>query len=182
MEAGLKTGWDVAVALTMTIGRPLRVDWKHDEAALFALYKAEVDRHLRLRWHVLWRARAGATLTETARVVGVGPRSARRWLAHYRAGGLDALRDHRPRGPGRAPRLDAAQQQQLRDHLAEGTTRTAAAARRWIGETFGVTYSRKGIDLALARFAARLKVPRPISDKAHPAAQAAWKGGALPTN
>jgi transposase len=162
----------------MRRGRPLRVDWQHEEAALLALYRAERDPAIKPRLQLLWRVRAGDTLDAAAAALGVGERSAWRWVDGYRRRGLAGVRMPRACGKGRASKLDAAQQQQLRDHLAQGTTRTAAEACAWVAATFGVTYSPHGFDRVLRRLRARPKLPRPISDKADPAAQAAWKGGA----
>jgi len=54
---------------------------------------------------------------------------------------------------------------------------TAKEAARWVKEQFGATYSPGGAYKFLRRLRLAVKVPRPMSDKAGPARQEAWKKG-----
>jgi transposase len=144
------------------------------------LYRAARDPRVRTRLHLLWRVRAGETVVAAAAQVGVPVRTAHHWLARYRAAGRGALCDTpRPRGGARS-RLTDAQWDAVRAHLRAGTTRTAAQLAAWIAATFQVQYHLAWLRVALRRRRLRLKVPRPISDKADRAAQAAWKKGGSP--
>ena len=44
--------------------------------------------------------------------------------------------------------------------------------------TFGVAYRPGGVSSLVGRLRCHPKVPRPLHEKADPAAQQAWKGGA----
>ena len=162
-------------------GRPLRIDWEEDAAALHRRYRREGDPELRTRWHGLWLVRGGASLREAARALGVDERSVRRWVAWYRRGGLAEVGRHRRGGrAGRPARLTAEQQGRLLAEAGQGTFRTAAEAARWAEATLGARYTARGMRALLQRLRCRPKVPRPIAARADPAAQAAWKRGASP--
>ncbi len=110
------------------LGRPLRVNWRaEDTAAAFqARYRSAGRRDVRPRLHALWLVRSGHTVGETAAVLGVDYRSVQRWLAWYRAGGIEAVVGHRQAGKGQPSYLSAEQQQRLVTELATGRFRTAA--------------------------------------------------------
>lgn len=163
------------------MGRPLQIAWQDDEASLRRRYQQERDPELRPRWHALWLARQGRSLRAIAGVRGVDERSVRRWVAWYRAGGVAEV-GRRRRGDrrGRAAWLTPEQQARLRGEARHGAFRTAAEAAAWVATTFGVRYTASGMRALLHRLDCRPKVPRPIAEKANPAAQAAWKKGDSP--
>jgi transposase len=162
-------------------GRPLHITWHDDEASLRRRYERERDPELRPRWHALWLARRGLSLRAAADVLGVDERSVRRWVAWYRAGGVaEVARRRRGDRRGQPAWLTAAQQARLREEAAQGAFRTAAEAAAWVAATFGVRYTASGMRSLLHRMGCRLKVPRPIAEKANPVAQAAWKKGGSP--
>lgn len=165
----------LAVASTMA-GRPLDVDWKHDEAALRSLYKAELDPRLRSRWQALWRLRAGETAERTAELVGAHVRTVLEWVHWYRVGGEGEVRRHRVGGGrGRAALLTAEQQAALRTEVASGRFKTGAQIGAWVEARWGVRYSLNGLYGLLARLEAGPKVPRPRSTGADEAASKEWK-------
>jgi transposase len=165
-------------------GRPLRIQWQdgHEARTLWQRYRAERDPTVRVRLHLLWRVRTGDTVTAAAVAVGVSLRAATQWLARYRAAGLAPLCTT-GRGPGRRfpSKLTPAQWEQVRAQTRQATTRTVRQAVAWIAATWGVRYRETGLRRALHRHRLRLKVPRPRSNKADPARQAAWKRGGSPT-
>ncbi|MBV9279997.1 MAG: winged helix-turn-helix domain-containing protein [Chloroflexi bacterium] len=59
-----------------------------------------------------------------------------------------------------------------------GRFRTAADIRRWVAQTFGVSYTGGGMYGLLARLRWGPTVPRPVHVKADLQEQEAWKGGA----
>jgi transposase len=163
-----------------TMSRHVVVEWGESAEELYALYAGESDLTRRKRLQALWLVRSGVGVAEASRLAGVGRRSAERWLAWYRRGGLaEALRrvpGHGARGgPGR---LTAEQRERLLGKAREGAFRTYDEARAWVAEEFGVRYSYQGIYSVLPRLEVHPKVPRPMSAKADPAAQEAWKRGA----
>jgi transposase len=161
------------------MARPLRIDWREEDsaAAVQQAYRVEPDRHVRTRLHALWLVRRGHSVRAAAAIVGVHEVSVQPWLAWYRQGGLGEVRAHRLGGHGQPPRLTPEQEQAVRTEAARGTLHTAAEARRWIAEQFGVTYGRFGIYSLLRRLHIHPKIPRPISTKISAEAQARWKGG-----
>jgi len=160
-------------------GPKLLVDWQDSAETLGRLYRAETDIELRTRFHALWLLRQGRAAQETAELVGAHPRTLRKWLAWYRAGGVAGLREHRHGGcQGRAAYLTPEQCRQLVEWTAQGGTRSIAQAQVWIRQQFGVVYTYWGMRSLLARLKISQKVPRPQAVKASPAAQEAWKKGA----
>ena len=165
-------------------GRPFVVEWDaaDTEEALRSAYRSERDVAVRQRLHALWLLRSGARrMDEVAGVVGTAYRTLQRWVAWYRAGGLEAVRTHRMGGYGQPARLTAAQQEQLAQEVATGRFRNAVAIRAWVAETCGVTYSEGGMYSLLERLRCTPKVPRPVHEKANLTAQDTWKKGAAPT-
>ena len=164
-------------------GRTLVVTWQHSAEELFARYRAERDGQLVRRWQALWHLRQGRRLAEVAALVGVTYRTVQEWVGWYRTGGLAAVAAH-PRGGLRRPivePLTAEQQAALvQQARAEGFA-TVKQAMVWVQQQWGVTWREDQMRRQYARLQLRAKVPRPISDRADPAAQAAWrKGGSLP--
>jgi transposase len=162
----------------MAGGRPLVVAWQEDAATLGRLYRGEPDAQIRPRLQALWLLRQGRSMGEVAAVVGVNYRTVQDWLAWYRRGGLSEVRRHRRAGKGRAAYLSSEQQVQLVAQAAAGRFFTVADAVRWVVETFGITYTTKGMHRLLRRLGCRKKVPRPMNPKTSAEAQAAWKKGA----
>lgn len=161
-------------------GRPFVVAWTEDdtEETLRVAYRQEGDAEIRMRLQALWLLRSGErTVGEVAQIVGVDYRTVQRWVAWYRAGGLEAVRTHRMGGYGQIPRLTPEQQEALAAEVETGRFRNAVAIRAWVAETFGVAYTEGGMYSLLERLRCRPKVPRPLHQKADLADQGAWKKG-----
>jgi transposase len=80
------------------------------------------------------------TLAELAQKHGVSKRAVSKWVATFRNGGVDAL-ESTPR-KGKAPRLDANDQEALTDYLAAHRTPTESEARQWLSTRLGREVSR----------------------------------------
>ena len=161
-------------------GRPLVIAWAAEDDAerLKRLYQAETRKDIRPRLHALWLLRTGRRIREVATVLGVHERNVQRWVRWYRTGGLAAVMAHRRQGTGQPARLSVDQQAQVAAVVETGRFRTAAEIRRWVAETFGVTYTEGGMYSLLARLRCAPKVPRPLHVKADLDAQERWKKGA----
>ena len=159
-------------------GRKMKVQWRHDEASLKELYLKEQDFRIRMRLQALWLLRRGYSLAQTAEVVGVHLRTVGRWLFWYRQGGIEALRSHRQGGDGRSPYLTSEQVSKLCERASAEGFFTIHEAVEWVWEQFGVRYTYWGMRSLFRRLGFVKKVPRPISAKASPQAQQAWKKGA----
>jgi transposase len=164
-------------------GRKFVVAWQHTAEELFARYQAERDGRLARRWQALWHLRRGKSLAEVAAIVGVAYRTVQEWVGWYRSGGLAEVAGH-PRGGLRRPisePLTAEQQAALvQQARAEGFA-TVKQAIAWAKHQWGVTLSEDQMRRQYARLQVRSKLPRPISDRADPAAQAAWRKGGSPS-
>jgi transposase len=162
-------------------GKPFVMEWAEadSEEALKRRYLAEAHPRRRQWLHGLWLLRRGWRVDDVADAVGAGRRTVERWIDWYRhEGGVAGVLAHRQGGYGQPPRLSAAQQEQVGEEIATGRFRTAAEIRAWIAATFGVTYRPGGVTSLVGRLRCHPKVPRPLHEKADPAAQDAWKGGA----
>ena len=88
----------------------------------------------------------GHKQTQIARMVGVDPRTMRRWVAAHRCGGKKALQA--VAASGRPPKLTSAQRQQLEKQLLKGARSAGFPTDLWtcprvaehIRRTFGVRY------------------------------------------
>ncbi|HEX2185110.1 MAG TPA: helix-turn-helix domain-containing protein [Chloroflexota bacterium] len=164
-------------------GRKFVVAWHHSAEELFARYQAERDGRLVRRWQALWHLRRGKSLAEVAALVGVAYRTVQAWVGWYRAGGLAEVAGHARGGLRRpiveplTPEQQAALVQQAR---AEGFA-TVKQAIAWGQQQWGVTLSEDQMRRQFARLQLRAKLPRPISDRADPAAPAAWRKGGSPS-
>jgi transposase len=159
-------------------GRPLQVDWHDDVATLRQAYRQEEVAEVRTRLHALWLVRGGHQVREAAQLVGADEATISQWIAWYRRDGLPEVRRHRHGGGrGRACWLSPEHQAALKTRASAGAFRTAAQARLWIEQQYGVRYTAKGIYPLLARLRMKPKRPRPQAEKASPEAQAAWKKG-----
>lgn len=157
------------------------IAWQESAEELRTRYRDEQDVGPRTRLLALWLVRSGRSEQEAALVAGVGRRTLTRWLAWYRQGGLaEVLRRMPGHGSRGAPsRLTPTQHAALLDRCAQGAFRTYGEAQQWVEHEFGVIYRYAGIYDLLARAQVHPKIPRPTAAKADPAAQAAWKRGAL---
>lgn len=157
------------------------IDWQESAEELRTRYRTEREVGQRTRLQAVWLVRCGRSEQEAAMVAGVGRRTLTRWLAWYRQGGLaEVLRRMPGHGSRGAPcRLTSPQHAALLARCAQGAFRTYGEAQQWVEHEFGVTYRYAGIYDLLARAQVHPKIPRPTAAKADPAAQIAWKRGAL---
>ena len=145
--------------------------------ALKTAYQTERDPAVRTRLHGLWLLRSGRSLGEVAEVVGVHYRTAQRWVAWYRTGGVALVRAHQLGGTGQVPFLSPAQEEAVATEVQTGRFGTGEEIRAWIAEQFGAQYTLGGIYSLLKRLKCQRKVPRPVHAKTDRTAQAAWKKG-----
>jgi transposase len=155
------------------------VEWAETAEELEARYRAEREVGRRKRLGALWRVRAGDRVAAAGRLVGVGERTVFRWLAWYRVGGLAGVLRRVPGhgATGQPHRLAAAQRAGVLARCAAGEFRTFEEARAWAQAEYGVVYRPGGLYTALRRLGVRPRVPRPVAEKADPAAREAWRQG-----
>ena len=153
--------------------------WAETAAEVEGRYRAERDVERRKRLGALWRVRAGDRVAGAGRLAGVGERTVFRWLGWYRAEGLGGVLRRVPGhgAAGQPHRLTAAQRAGVLARCARGEFRTYEEARAWVAAEYGVTYRPAGLYTALRRLGVRPKVPRPVAERADPAAREAWRQG-----
>jgi transposase len=163
-------------------GIRVQIAWEEQDTpeALRGRYRNEEEGEVRSRLHALWLLRTGWNMEQVAEIVGVHYRTVQRWVGWYRHGGVAEVCVHHSGGQGQPAWLTPEQEAAVAEEAAKGAFTTAAEARRWVAEQFGVTYRPKGIYGLLRRVRCRPKVPRPVHTKADLAAQEAWKKGAAP--
>jgi transposase len=161
------------------MSRSVVVAWRETAEELERRYRSERDVEKRKRLGALWQVRCERRVAEAGRLAGVGERTVFRWLEWYRAEGLDGVLRRVPgHGARGAPhRLTAGQREALLERAGRGDFRTFEEARAWVEATYGVRYRPGGLWSALHRLGVRPKVPRPIAERADPAAQEAWRQG-----
>ena len=161
------------------MSKPVAVAWAESAEELEARYRSERDVERRKRLGALWRVRVGDRVGDAGRAAGVGGRTVERWLGWYRVGGLgEVLRRVPGHGAvGQRHRLTAEQRAGVLARCAAGAFRTFEEARAWVEAEYGVAYRPGGFHTSLHRLGVRPKVPRPVAEKADPAARAAWKQG-----
>lgn len=72
---------------------------KSEQAIVAAERDSHPDRVVRRKMLVLWSTHCGVSREKTSAVAGVGRATTQRYLAAYRAGGLDLLRQWGVKGP-----------------------------------------------------------------------------------
>src|SRR5689334_23215345 len=113
------------------MSKPVAVEWKESAEELYERYRAEREVARRKRLQVLWRVRIGDAPAVAGEAAGVGARTTERWLAWYRAGGVDAVLRRVPGCGGRrsVSWLSPDQERALVAKCATGAFRTYEEAR-----------------------------------------------------
>jgi len=162
------------------MSKRMHIEWQEEEKDLLKLYKDEQDVELRVRWHAFWLLRKGYSVGEVIKVLGIHERTLRRWIAWYRAGGIEEVRGHKKgRGKGKECWLTGGQKEQLKAKAAEGVFKTIYDAVEWVKEEFKVQYTYWGMRSLFVRLGIKKKVPRAKAIKASFKAQEEWKKGGL---
>src|SRR6266542_2285604 len=108
---------------------------------------AAVERAMKIQ-EVIMRALSGAiTWLQAADILGLDPRSVRRWRARYDAGGralehlgIEHIGAYSPQARGRRERLNRTVQGRLVNELALASITTRAAANAYLTERFIADY------------------------------------------
>jgi transposase len=153
---------------------------------------AELGRRARAARHALQRDRYRAVLMALdgrkapaiAKALGRARRSVQDWVYAYRDGGVDALRP-RPR-PGRPTKLTRDREGEFKARLDAGPTPADGGVCTLRGKDvvailereFGVKYSLDGAYDLLERLGYSCLSPRPLHEKADPAAVEDFKARA----
>lgn len=164
----------------------------HHTLAQLQQHQHRADRPaMVLKLRALILARQGWIAPAIAEALGKSVRTIQQWVGDYNRAGLDGLTDRRG---GNRRHLDAAQEQQLCEHLdaladdPDDGVRHAAALIPFIERHLGVTYSLSGLYGLLHRLGYAWLMPRQRHEKNDPQAVEAFKKtprrscGKWPTN
>ena len=140
----------------------------------------EHDALRRDRWRAVLLALEGKEAAEIACSLGRARRSVQDWAYAYRDGGIDAIQP-KPR-PGRTPKLPRAREGELMARLDAGPrpsdgvcTLRGRDVVRILQSEFGVKYTLGGAYDLLERLGYSCLSPRPLHEKADPAAVEQFK-------
>jgi transposase len=134
-------------------------------------FKQTDDRRVAERLHAILLLDSGQNADAVSRILHVHPKTLKRWVKAFAAGGEDALISFAYVG-GDAWLTDE-QQQQFTTWL-DAEVRSTAEAIAWVEQQFGLTYSDSGMRKLLGRLDYRYKQPAVLPAKADPVAQAVW--------
>ena len=124
---------------------------------------------------VLLATRGDVGWRDIAQMAGGAVSSAQTWIAHFQAGGIEALLA-RKKAPGKASPLQAAAvQTQLQAGLQAGQWRTAGQVREWLAKTHQIKRAERTLYYWLGKASGVLRVPRPVHVKRDPAAATAFR-------
>lgn len=151
------------------MGRRLQIEWQETAEELKHRYRQEKHPQRRERLMSFWHMCEGKQVKDVSQMIGTDVRVIQKWLAWYRAGGLDeVLRRVSGHGTVGAPAsLNALQQQALAVRVKLGDFRTVWDVMRWVEARWGIRYSYEGMRSVMKRNQCVLKVPRPQSEKAN---------------
>jgi transposase len=134
-------------------------------------FKQTDDRRIAERLHAILLLDSGQKAEAVGHILHIHPKTLKRWVKAFAAGGEDALtRFNYVGGDGW---LTEQQQQQFTTWL-DGDIRSTAEAIAWVEEQFDLSYSDSGMRKLLKRLDYRYKQPSVLPAKADPEAQAAW--------
>jgi transposase len=134
-------------------------------------FKQTDDRRIAERLHAILLLDSGQNAQSVSTILHVNPKTLKRWIAIFVAGGEEALMTlNYAGGDGN---LTKEQFEQLATWL-DADIRSTAEAIAWIEQQFGVAYSNSGMVKLLKRLDYRYKQPSLLPAKADPEAQAAW--------
>ena len=147
-----------------------------DVRRLEELVRGERDALRRDRYRAVLLALRGEQAPRIAEVLGRARRSVQDWVYAYRDGGVEALEPGK--STGRPAKLPRDREQAFKERVKAGPTAADGGvcvlrgedARRILEREFGVKYSLDGAYDLLERLDYSCLSPRPLHEKADPAA------------
>jgi len=129
------------------------------------------DRRIAERLHAILLLDSGQNAETVSHILHIHPKTLKRWVKAFAAGGEDALTSFNYVGGDGW--LTEQQQQQFTTWL-DGDIRSTAEAIAWVEQQFDLSYSDSGMRKLLKRLGYRYKQPSVLPAKADPVAQAVW--------
>lgn len=140
-------------------------------AAMWRRFKQTDDHRIAERLHAILLLDSGHNAAAVCAILRIHPKTLKRWIASFVAGGEAALTTFQYTGCDGL--LTTEQQQQFITWL-DAEVRSTVEAIAWVEQTFGYSYSDSGMRKLLTRLEYRYKQPAVLPAKADPEAQAAW--------
>lgn len=134
-------------------------------------FKQTDDRRVAERLHAILLLDSGQNADAVSTILHIHPKTLKRWINAFAAGGEDALTSFKYVGGDGW--LTDEQQQQFTTWL-DAEVRSTAEAITWVEQQFGLSYSDSGMRKLLKRLDYRYKQPAVLPAKAKPDVQAAW--------
>lgn len=160
------------------MARPLQVDIQESREELEQRLKAQTTATGKERLQMIYWLKLGKVgrRQELAQLLHRSESTISRWLGQYRCGGLPTLLEvkHAPGNPAKVPPEAVAQ---LRHRLQQPQGfKSYGEVQQWLEHNCGVKAAYKTVHkLVRYKLQAKLKVPRPRSQKQDPAAFAQFK-------
>jgi transposase len=129
------------------------------------------DRRIAERLHAILLLDSGHNAEAVSHILHIHPKTLKRWVKAFTAGGEDALTNFAYVGGDGW--LTDEQQQQFTIWL-DANVRSTAEAIAWVEQQFDLSYSDSGMRKLLKRLDYRYKQPAVLPAKADPEVQAAW--------
>ena len=139
--------------------------------AMWRRFKQTDDRRIAERLHAILLLDDGQNAEAVSRILQIHPKTLKRWVKTFAAGGEVALTTFNY--VGGEGWLTPDQQLQFTTWL-DASIRSTAEAITWVREQFGDDYSDSGMRKLLKRLDYRYRQPDVLPAKADPEAQAAW--------
>lgn len=143
----------------MSGNRRMEIEHHIPEDELERLIEETDDDHILRRLIFVKNLYHGDSLAEAADRVGRSAATGSRWANQWNDGGLDELAPDF--GGGRPPKLDEAQQEELREILAAGDSWTTQEIRTILSDQFDVSYHPNYLSRFLRSLGLRYAIPRP---------------------
>jgi transposase len=134
-------------------------------------FKQTNDRRVAERLHAILLLDSGQNAEAVSSILHIHPKTLKRWITAFVAGGEEALTTLRYAGCDGL--LTDEQQQQFSSWL-DAEVHSTAEAIAWVEKEFGYSYTDSGMRKLLKRLDYRFKQPAVLPAKADPEAQAAW--------
>ena len=156
----------------------LKIDIPDSEATLKSLLHHQPSVRHQERLQALYWLKSGqvSTRIELSKLLGRGESTIYRWLKLYRAGGLSALLEIKPKA-GKPALIRGEALDKLKARLAEPTGfESYGAIQQWLSDECALDVPYKTVHKSVHyRLKAKLKVPRPRSRQTDEAQQQAYK-------
>ena len=160
------------------MGNKFEIEVNESEKELKHRLHHAVTASSRERLQMLYwlKSNAIATRKEISQKLGRDESTIYRWLKRYRQGGLTNLLDVKT-PPGKKSQISAGEMSQLKKRLSQPQGfKSYGEIQDWLNQEFGIDLAYKSVHkIVRYKLKAKLKIPRPQSQKTKPQVQDNFK-------